>query len=172
MEMEFQRYAHCFKRNRREVERKVIVAAKRLDGLVRAMRERERPARSKAFTELASQKETEFFDAFELSKIKSKDEHKHATNEKKRVSKMLPMRETFEAPLLKRWECELKKRRESLLKSLRFQRALDKMERARRRKEEEEERARKLYEQASIFEYDFCIRNQVLQAKVFLLPYR
>ena len=110
--------------------RKIQAAAKKVDVMVRALREREVPLRvaeQKKFAEDAEAKEAI---AFEEGKKAAAKEHEMAVAEKKRFARMHEHREAFESVLLERWNVEYAKMREEKEKERRFNLRIAKIKRA------------------------------------------
>jgi len=117
-----------------ETDRKIQATAKRLDTMIRAIREREVPKLQELYEKQLIQDEEDHKKGFAALQSKSKDEHKKNLEGKKRFSKMQNHRKEFESKMMEKWTVEHKADREKRWKEVDNRLKLAKFARARQRR--------------------------------------
>jgi len=143
-------------------ERKIQAAAKKLDTIVRALRETERPKLISLCKE-SEEKDHEAFKAAWEEELKSGEaNHKKGLETKKRFQRIAPFMESFQSPLISAWkeECDAEQARQ--IESIQTQQRIDKVKRARARRDEAKraEEKRRLEEEARRREEEYRLEQE------------
>eukprot|EP00516_Mucochytrium_quahogii_P002100 CAMPEP_0203749038 /NCGR_PEP_ID=MMETSP0098-20131031/3735_1 /ASSEMBLY_ACC=CAM_ASM_000208 /TAXON_ID=96639 /ORGANISM=" , Strain NY0313808BC1" /LENGTH=1021 /DNA_ID=CAMNT_0050637967 /DNA_START=190 /DNA_END=3255 /DNA_ORIENTATION=- len=138
-------------RANQDTERKIQAASKRLDALVRALREKEVDTWAVKYEEKCKQDEIEHKANWKHQLASSKDEHKKAVVFKKEYERMQTLRTGFEEKLLQHWRASYEADRAKRYRACEQRLKHDKLDRARKLKQrKEKENIRKREEEARV----------------------